>query len=305
MTGLQLVLTGGALVGLGLAVLLWRLVPAEPDLGQALGRLSPDGARTAHHDRAMRDSKSGDVRDVLGRWAQQHLPAGVWGRVRPEDLAILNKTRARFYGEKLVFAVLGLSAAPFLSGVLLLGGLGVPVTVPVVGSAVLGMVMWFVPSYNVVDDARKARLEFSRALGAFIDLVALERNAGSGPRQSMEAAAAVGDSWVFVRLAEELARTRWSGLTPWEAIRRLGADLGMPELGDLADIMRLSGEDGAQIYAQLRARSASMRSAMLHAQKAQANEVSERMTLPMSLLGVVFLLILIAPSMLRLVFDGG
>ncbi len=305
MTGLQLVLTGGALVGLGLAVLLWRLVPAEPDLGEALVRLSPDGARAAHRDNAAGDARSGDVRDVLGRWAQVHLPTRVWGRVRAEDLAILNKTRARFYGEKLVFALLGLSAAPLLTTLLLLGGLRVPITVPVLGSLGLGIVLWFVPTYNVVDDAGKARLEFSRALGAFIDLVALERNTGSGPRQSMEAAAAVGDSWVFVRLAEELARTRWSGLTPWEAIRRLGADLGMPELGDLADIMRLSGEDGAQIYAQLRSRSASMRSAMLHAQKSQANEVSERMTLPMSLLGVVFLLILIAPSMLRLIVDGG
>ena len=33
MTTLQLVSTSGALIGLGLAVLLWRVVPAHPDLG--------------------------------------------------------------------------------------------------------------------------------------------------------------------------------------------------------------------------------------------------------------------------------
>ena len=80
----------------------------------------------------------------------------------------------------------------------------------------------------------------------------------------MEAAATIGDSWVFTRLSEELARTRWSGLTPWEALRSLADELGLPELDDLADIMRLSGEEGAQVYASLRARSAAMRTAMLN-----------------------------------------
>ena len=63
--------------------------------------------------------------------------------------------------------------------------------------------------------------------------------------------------------------------------------------------MRLSGEEGAQVYATLRARSAAMRTAMLNAEKAQANEVGERMTIPMSLLGVIFLAILVAPALLR------
>ena len=40
-TGLQLALAGGALVGLGVALLLWRLAPAHPDLADALQRLSP------------------------------------------------------------------------------------------------------------------------------------------------------------------------------------------------------------------------------------------------------------------------
>ena len=44
-----------------------------------------------------------------------------------------------------------------------------------------------------------------------------------------------------------------------------------------------------------------MRSAILSAQKTRANEVSERMTLPMTLLGMIFLLILITPQVLRMV----
>ena len=73
----------------------------------------------------------------------------------------------------------------------------------------------------------------------------------------------------------------------------------MPELGDLADIVRLSGEEGAQIYGQLRARSAAMRAAMLNDEVAHANAVGEKLSIPMSILGVIFLMILIAPALLR------
>ena len=66
-------------------------------------------------------------------------------------------------------------------------------------------------------------------------------------------------------------------------------------------MMRLSGEEGSQIYGQLRARSASMRAAMLNDELAQANAVGEKMSIPMSLLGVVFLAILIAPALLRMI----
>ncbi|WP_109472410.1 type II secretion system F family protein [Ornithinimicrobium cavernae] len=300
MTGLQLVIAAGSLVGLGLTVLLWRWVPAEPDLGETLNRLSPAGARSAQAHRTRQFSRSDDVRDVLGTYGERVLPARVWGSVSSEDLAILRITPTRYYGEKLLFAFIGLLSGPMLTIVPMIAWSGIPIYVPVVASLGLAAGLWFLPNYNVLDDARKARLEFSRALGAFIDLVALERAAGSGPRQAMEAAATAGDSWVFRRISEELARTRWSGTTPWEAMRQLGDEFGVVELHELADIVRLSGEEGAQIYGQLRARAASMRSAMLIEQKAEANKVSERMVLPTSLMVLIFLALLLTPQMLRL-----
>jgi len=178
-------------------------------------------------------------------------------------------------------------------------GLTFPVLIPAAATIGFAVLMFFLPDYNARDDAKKARGEFARALGAYIDLVALERNSGSGSRQAMEVAAEIGDSWVFRRLGEELARSRWSGQAPWEALHGLAQELGLPELDDLADIMRLSGEEGAQIYTQLRARSASMRAAMLGAELTKANEVGERMSIPMSLLGVIFMAILVAPALLR------
>jgi Flp pilus assembly protein TadB len=179
-------------------------------------------------------------------------------------------------------------------------GLGIPLHIPALASIGLAVVLFFIPNYNALDDARKARVEFARALGAYIDLVALERHNGIGVRQAMEAAAEVGDSWVFTRLSEELARSRWSGQPPWDALHTLAEELGLPELDDFADIMRLSGEEGASVYATLRARSAAMRTAMLNDEIAQANAVGERMTIPGSLLGVIFMALLVAPSLLRM-----
>jgi Flp pilus assembly protein TadB len=234
-------------------------------------------------------------------WALKAFPAAVWARTPTRELALLRIPLARFYGEKVLYGVVGLCIPPLMSAFFTLVGFRLPLLIPVVGTVAMAVLMFLLPDFNARDDAKTARAEFARALGAYIDLVALERNSGSGPRQAMEIAAEVGDSWVFRRLGDELARSRWSGMAPWEALHTLADELGLPELDDLADIMRLSGEEGAQIYTNLRARSAGMRSAMLNTELAKANEVGERMSIPMSMLGVIFLAILIAPALLRII----
>ena len=295
-TGLQLALAAGALVSLGVVLLVVRLMPAEPDLAEALGRLTPTRGRI----NTFGPSSAASGKERVGVWAMKTLPAAVWVRTPTRELAILRIPLARFYGDKLAFAGLGLVIPPLLAWFFDLIGLGLPIAVPALASFGLAALMFFMPNYNAIDDARKARLEFARALGAYIDLVALERNNGSGVRQAMESAAEVGDSWVFSRLVEELTRSRWSGLPPWDALHTLADELGLPELDDFADIMRLSGEEGASIYTTLRARSAAMRTAMLNNEIAEANAVGERMTIPGSLLGVIFMALLVAPSLLRM-----
>jgi len=198
--------------------------------------------------------------------------------------------------------VAGLVVPPILSYYFTFVGLPLPVVVPAGGSLVLAAFLFMAPDMNVRSDARKARADFSRALGVYIDMVALERLSGAGSRQAMENAAEVGDNWVFRRIGEELQRSRWNGVAPWDSLQNLSEELGLPELTDLADVMRMSGE-GSQVYDNLRARSTAMRSAMLNNERASANVVSERINMPMSLLGVVFMIILITPALLR-VMDG-
>ena len=297
MTGAQIAMAAGGLIALGLVLAVWRLVPAEPDLADVMNRLSPTfGRRPVAAD--VEPVTTGKAR--VGLWAMRHLPASVWGRIPAKELALLRMSVPRYYGEKLTFLLMGLTIPALLSGFFTLLGATLPWVIPTFGTVVLAVVLWFMPNLNAQSDAKVARLEFNRALGAYVDLVALERNAGSAPRQAMEVASDVGDSWVFQRIGEELARSRWSGLAPWDALHTLGDDLGLPDLNDLADIMRLSGEEGAQVYATLRARSAAMRTAMLTAEQGKANEISERMVIPGSLLGVVFIGLLVAPSLLRM-----
>ncbi|MGD9959022.1 type II secretion system F family protein [Nocardioides sp.] len=295
-TGLQLALAAGSLLALGVVLLVARLMPAEPDLAEALSRLTPARGRA----NASVNASASTGKERLGVWAMKALPPAVWAKTPTRELAILRIPLARFYGDKLNFALLGLVIPPLLAWFFGILGLGFPVAIPAVASLGLAAVMFFLPNYNAIDDARKARLEFSRALGAYIDLVALERHNGAGVRQAMELAAEVGDSWVFTRLSEELTRSRWSGLPPWDALHTLADELGLPELDDFADIMRLSGEEGASVYTTLRARSAAMRTAMLNDEITEANAVGERMTIPGSLLGVIFMALLVAPSLLRM-----
>ncbi|EGD43990.1 putative integral membrane protein [Nocardioidaceae bacterium Broad-1] len=297
MNGLFVMIASGMLIGLGIALLIIRLMPAEPDLADAVARLTP--ARTGG---AANPTVPSSQRERLGLWAIRTLPPGLWARTPTRELALLRISLARFYGDKLLYGIVGLLIPPMLTMFFRVLGFDLPYAIPLIGSIGLAVVMFFLPNYNAVDDAKRARLEFTRALGAYIDLVALERNNGSGVRQAMEAAAEVGDSWVFTRLTEELARSRWSGVPPWEALRTLAEELGLPDLEDFADIMRLSGEEGASVYTNLRARSQAMRTAMLNDELTEANAVGERMSIPASLLGVVFMALLLAPSLLRMVY---
>ena len=293
-TGVQIAVLGGALIGLGVASLLWWFTPADPDLADVVFRYSVEGARS----RTQTVVVSGGTMDQMGIWAMKRVPPTWWGRTPVKELTLLRIPVHRHYGKKVLYAITGLLIAPLLSAFFAVLGWSIPLVIPVVGSLALAVGLFLMPGLDVRTDARQARGEFVRALGAYSDLVAMERASGSGSRQAMERAAEVGDSWVFQRISEELARSRWSGQAPWDALQALADELGLPELSDLADIMRLSKE-GSQVYATLRARSDALRSALLSEELAKSNATNERMSMPMSLLGVVFMIILVAPSLLR------
>ncbi len=286
----------GMLVMAGVATFWWWTSPVEPDLVTVLDRLAP--RRTPPPSPGATSSASTGER--VGRWAIHRLPL-TWIQVPTKDLAVLRKTAASFYGDKLTFAAVALVAVPLLAW---LFSLSFPMTpaIPVAATLAAAVVAWFVPDLDVRRDAAKARKEIARALTAYTDLVALERRGGgSGSRQAMELAAGIGDSWPFRRISETLARSRFSGQQPWDALHDLASQLAVPDLDDLADIMRLCGEEGAQVYDTLRAKAEASRNALLAADQADANATGERMFIPASLPAVVTVTILLVPAILRLI----
>ena len=297
MTGLQLALAFGAVIGLGAAVMLYVLVPTQPDLRDVLNRLSPPARRRPG---APVPSAHPDTEEWLGIWAERTLPARLLGVPPARDLAVLRKTPAQFYGRKVLYGLLGLILPTLLTGFFTLLGIKVPLAVPAGATVILSAVLFMMPSRDIAEDAKKARSDFARALSAYIELCALERNSGAGATVALTNAAEVGDSWVFRQIGQELARSRYNGQPPWDSLSALSEDLGLPELADVADIMRLANDESSEVYRQLRARSASARSALLSSELAQAGVVEERMYLPASFLGLVFLALLMAPPLLRL-----
>jgi Flp pilus assembly protein TadB len=289
------IILGGAMAGLGVAMVVAWFVPSQPHLASALDRLDP--SRTPSHAAAVTDGA--DLTDRLGVWLQRHLPTTL-AKVPAADLAVLGISANRYLGQRAAFFLVGLLFPTLFTAMIAAFGWVLPFTIPVLAGIVFGTVLSLLPAYNAKSDAAVAREEFTRAVGAFTDLTALERQAGAGTTQALESASAVGDSWVFVRIREELAHARWAGKPPWDALSELGASLQVPGLADLGDIMRMSGEQGVAVYDSLRARAASNREAVLAADHARANRASEALTMPTAALGVIFLGLLATPAVIRI-----
>jgi hypothetical protein len=295
MNGTQLMILSGVLVMAGVTGLVWWLSPALPDLADALDRISPRPAR-----RLPATVQTGGAGERVGLWVIRRLPGISWLRTPTKDLLVLRKSVASYYGDKVAFVGLAVIGIPLAAWVFSFS-FQLPLTVPAVATVAGAVGAWFLPDLNVRQGAARARVQFRRALGSYVDLVALERQGGgSGSRQAMELAAEVADCWPFRRISEELACSRFSGQQPWDALHHLADDLGIPDLDDLADIMRLCGEEGAPVYDTLRARAAATRHALLAADQTKANEIAERMFVPASLTAMVFLAIVILPAISRL-----
>lgn len=72
-TGLQLAILAGGLLGLGAVLLVARLLPAEPDLAEALARLTPSRSRTT----ATTSAEAAQGKERIGVWAIRALPPAV------------------------------------------------------------------------------------------------------------------------------------------------------------------------------------------------------------------------------------
>jgi Type II secretion system (T2SS), protein F len=291
MTGVQAAMIAGLGVGAGLVLLLVAVRATSPALGAAMDNLAP-GATRPHE-------APSDLTSRFGTWLRASLPGLALGRVRAADLDLLGLDPARHTGDKVLGAIGGLAAPTLIAALFALLGIHVPVLLPLLAGAAFAAGLLLGADQSVARRAAGARVEVRRALSAYADLISLERSAGAGAAEAMESAAAAAPNWVFRRIHAALVQARLSGRSPWDALADLAEAVAVPELADLAGVMRLAGEESTSVSATLRARAAGLRNALAEDAHSQANAAMQRMMLPLAALALIYLVLLALPGVLN------
>lgn len=198
-----------------------------------------------------------------------------------------------------VFAALPIGAALAVGW----GGVAVPWGLVVVGAPVLALIGFVVPDVLLRSEARARRRDFRHAVAAYLDLVATLVAAGSGTESALHDAAHAGDGWAFGELRGALSAARLRGETPWEALSRVGTDLGVDDLRELGASVSLAGEHGARVRRSLMAKAVSTREHLIAEAETRAQETTEKMAVPVVLMLFAFLLFVLYPALVR-VLEG-
>ncbi len=291
------IVVAGVLVGLGLFLVLRELVPAGARLDAALARLAI--GRDEPFRRPAADRQTAGVR--LGRQLRITAP---WLPVPVTDLVLLGQEVDGWLASKITCGLIGVALPPLLYALGALVGASLPWSLPVAVGLGLGVAFFFAPDLVTRVNAAEKRADFRHALSSYLDLVSLERGAGAGPTEALEAAAQIGGGWAFERIAGALDAARAMGRPPWEGLADLGQETGVTELGSLADIAGVAGEEGGRVMETLSALAESMRTAARAATRAKAGSQSTTMVVPIAMLAIGFLLLLAFPILYRS-FRGG
>jgi Flp pilus assembly protein TadB len=285
----------GAGVGVGVLLTSRALAPRPTPLDVLLTSLArPRSAITDDHTHV-------ESTDRLGRAARRAIEAvGVdLGRYR-NDLRLVDRTTDRHALDKIIGGIAGL-LVPNLVGVALIAmGIGPPlglVAVLSIGTAVIGFLM---PDFLLRDEAEKRRRAFRHALSSYLDLVNVLLAGGAGIETALYAAADAGDGWGYQTIRNALRRARLTGQSPWDTFGVLAADLGINELAELAANVSLAGSHGARIRASLAAKADTLRGHQVAETEAAAEAATERMTVPVAVLLLGFLLFIAYPAVIQI-----
>jgi len=286
----------GAGFGGGLLLIVRGLSPPRPSLAQALAQLrrlpEPAPVLTPDGEGGLAARVGRPAADALNRaGANWLIPAAV-----RRDLAMLGRSPERHLAEKVTLALVGLLFVPAIAALLLLGGAHLPLVVPLWASLIFAVVGFVAPDLGIRADAARRRRDFRHALSSFLDLVVVALAGGGGVETALSDAAGVGSGWAFAYLRRTLDQARLTRQTPWAALGRLGQELGVGELSELAASVALAGTEGAKVRASLAAKAASLRTHELAEAETADQAATERMSLPVVLLFAGFLLFLGFPA---------
>jgi tight adherence protein C len=286
------VAVAGFLVGAGVWLGWTALHPAPEPLDVVLARI---GREPPDPDPGAAGAADRDTR--VGRFLLRRLP--MLARVvdgMGTDLRIVGRTPEEQAARVGVYAVLALVVGPWTGLVTWAAGISLPALLPpavTVGGVVLATVA---PFTGLRREAAERRTTFVHALSSWCDVAVMTLAAGRGVEQAMETAARSGQGWVFAELRAALHAGHVRGEPPWEALGRLGADLGVADLSELASTVAMAGEEGAAVRDTVAAKARTIRERITTDTEMEAAAATERMSLPSVLLVMGFLVFLGFPA---------
>lgn len=286
----------GAGVGAGLWLLLIWGRPPRPALSD---RLTQAKTRTKSAPIVVADDAA-----WVTAWGRIFLPGlrtlGLPGATIDNDLRITGRGTDTQLAAKALLTVAGLLTPWLLQILLALGGQSPDAEVPLLAGLGLAVLGFLAPDLAVRAKATRLRREFRGALSAFLDLVGITLAGGAGVEAALHDAAAVGAGPAFDAIRRALRAAQLTRTTPWATLRRLGEELGITELAELAASISLAGTEGARVRASLAAKADALRIHQVTDAEADAHAATERMALPVTLLFLGFLGFIAYPAVTQI-----
>jgi Flp pilus assembly protein TadB len=246
-------------------------------------------------------SEESSLDRMLGRsWAESALGAKIT-LAAAADLRVTGGTATSHLAQRAAFGLLGLLWAPLVVLLMSIGGVRVGAALPLWVCVVLAPVGFAYPGLALRSAAADKRRGFRHALSAFLDVVAVSLASGRGVDTALNDGVRAGHGWPFAELERALSEARLLGESPWTALARLSRAIGVPELAELAASAALAGNEGARVRSSLAAKARAIRVRGLAEVEGAAQSATERMTLPVVLLMVGFIVFLGYPAIDRVI----
>ena len=284
----------GATFGAGLLLLVAGLARRRPSLEAELARLDPYGSGDA-------GAAGGGSGGMLARagWPLAGALAGLaggGGRVET-DLAVAGRSRTEHATTVAIGAIVGAALPPALAAAAAAAGMHPSLAIPLLACVGAGLTGAALPVLSLRRRARTARTRFRQALASWLELVALAQAAGMGLESALQSASATCEDASFRRIGRTVEVARGTGRPPWDALARLGSELGIADLEELGSNLALAGSEGARIRASLASKAAALRRRELAEAEAAANAMTERLFLPSIVLMFGFLVFVGYPAL--------
>jgi hypothetical protein len=240
----------------------------------------------------------------LGRLALDHVPVLARAAARARaDLRVVGREPEDLVGETAVYVLFGLGLGPWFGFVTWLVGSPFPVAAAGALGLAVALVGAVLPWLSLRDRAAARRAGFSHALVAYCHVCAMCLAAGRGVEQAMTTAAAAGDGWAFTEIRAALHAGHIRKDTPWDALARLGAELAIDDLAQLASAVALGGTDGASVRHTILTKATTIRERLAATAEQRTQRATTQMGLPAVALAAGFLVFLGYPAV-SVLLDG-